>query len=197
MRRPSRTFLLALLLAAGSGPAIGASPTPTPAPRRHVLVSAEGAKSEVEAFVARFFSEVSDRSEISIADARLSGATFTDLKSDPSGEAATAFRTAWPAEVYLAVTMPACTSRANRTNVDLGIDPSTGLRQGRQVISYETECSPTVSMIGPDGKPIASATVSGRDSKQLEENEDVAAAMEGAAQKAAEKAAKKLFPKKK
>lgn len=188
--------LLPLLLSAVPGGAAPPAPTPTPAPR-HVLVSAEGARTEVEAFVSRFFSEVSDRSEISIADARLSGATLTDLTSDKDGEVAKSFRAAWPAEVYLGVTMPVCTAKSRRSTLDMGIDQSTGRRDTRQVISYETECTPTVRVIGPDGNAIATVTVSGRDTKQLEETEDVAAAMEGAAQNAAEKAAKKLFPKKK
>lgn len=195
LRPRFRLLTLAAFLAATSLADPAATPTPAPGPKRVVLVEAQGANAQVEPFVSRFLSEVSDRSDIAIVDARLSGAHVSELKLTPPTDTAKSFKAEWPADLYLAITLPECTTKSRSSSVAGFDDPITGQRTHRTVRSLQTECTATVSLIDArEGKPAGTVTVSGTKNEDPESADASSDPTEGAEQDAAERAAKKLFP---
>ena len=176
-------------------------PAATPAPpRKIVLVEAQGSSAQVDPFISRFLSEVSDRSDIAIVDARLSGAHMSELKLSPPTEDAKAFKVAWPADQYLAITLSECGTKSTRATMPGFNDPLTGARTVEVMSTTRTtECPATAMLIdAKDGRTVATATVSGSREEQLDSADASSDPTQAAVQEAAEKAAKKLFgPRKK
>ena len=192
---PALVGVLLFFLPAAMAHGASSKPSPTPAsPKKIVLVEAQGSVAQVDPFISRFLSEVSDRSDIAIVDARLSGAHISELKVSPPTEDAKAFKGAWPADLYLGITLSDCATKGIQARTPGFNDPMTGARTVQVIRTIRTECPATATLIdAKDGRAVATATVSG----SREENPESADASfdptQAAEQEAAEKAAKKLF----
>ncbi|MEO6325636.1 MAG: hypothetical protein ABIT01_18475 [Thermoanaerobaculia bacterium] len=193
--RTATAALAAMLLSAASPIALGAKPPATPVPpKKVVLVEAQGSEALVDPFISRFLSEVSDRSDIAIVDARLSGAHMSELKLSPPTEEAKAFKAAWPADLYLSVNLPDCTTKGSQNTVQGFNDPMTGARTYETIRNVWTECPATATLIdAKDGKVVSSATVTGQRKENPEDPDTASDPTSAAEQEGAEKAAKKLF----
>jgi hypothetical protein len=197
--RPSRPLaafaaLLPLLACAAAPRAVAAaSPTPTVKPKKViVLVEAKGSAPELERFVPRFLSNASDRGLGAIIDARLSGAHLADVGA--TGEAGTEFRKAWPADVYLGILLAPCGIQRREGRVyDRQNNIVTGapVRVEQVVVSYEANCSVTVSMVTAPGAAAKMIDVTGRNGSSEVSTADTEAEAQ-AAEDAAERAVKKL-----
>jgi hypothetical protein len=196
-RRWTPRLVPLFLLSLGAAPLSGApaKPFPTPAPpRKVVLVEAQGSTAQVDPFISRFLSEVSDRSDIAIVDARLSGAHFAELKVSPPTEDAKAFKAAWPADLYLGIALSDCATKSLQARVPGFNDPTTGARTVEVIRTLRTECPATAALIdAKDGRSVATATVTGSREENPESVDTSFDPTQAAEQEAAEKAAKKLF----
>jgi hypothetical protein len=175
--------------------AAAASPTPTPKPKKTiVLVEARGSAPELDRFVPRFLSSASDRGLGAIIDARLSGAHLADVGA--VGEAGTEFRKAWPADFYLGILLAPCGIQRHEGRVyDRQNNMGTGVptRVEQIVVSYEANCSATVSVVTAPGAAAKLIDVTGHNGSSEVSTADTEAEAQ-AAEEAAEKAVKKLVP---
>ena len=173
--------------------ASAASPTPTAKPKKViVLVEAKGSLTELDRFVPRFLSNASDRGLGAIIDARLAGAHLADVGA--AGDAGTEFRKAWPADVYIGILLAPCgvLRREGRvydrqTNVGTGAP----VRVEQIVVSYEANCSVSVSLVTAPGAAAKIIDVTGRNGSSEVSTADTEAEAQ-AAEDAAERAVKKL-----
>ncbi len=186
---------LPLLGCASASATSSAASGAVPAPKKAiVLVEAKGPEPEVERFVPRFLSAASDRGLGAIVDARLSGARLADVAV--TGEASTEFRKAWPGDVYLGIALAPCAIRRHEGRVyNRRADPGTGLdvRVEDVVVSYEADCSVSVSIVTAPGAPGKAIDVIGRNGTSEVSTADTEAEAQ-AAEDAAERAVKKLVP---
>jgi hypothetical protein len=195
--RPSAAFAALLpLLASAAAPrvlAAAASPTPAAKPRKViVLVEAKGSAPELERFVPRFLSNASDRGLGAIIDARLSGAHLADVGA--TAEAGTEFRKAWPADVYLGILLAPCGIQRREGRIydrQNSIGSGAPVRVEQVVVSYEADCSVTVSVVTAPGAAAKMIDVTGRNSSSEVSTADTEAEAQ-AAEDAAERAVKKL-----
>jgi len=197
MRRLAAIAASLPLLGCASAPAAsgvaasGAAPGPAPK-KAIVLVEAKGAAPELERFVPRFLSAASDRGLGAIADARLSGARLADVAMP--GEAGAEFRKAWPGDVYLGILLAPCRIQRREGRVyDRQTNPGTGtpVRVQDIVVSYEADCSVSVSIVTAPGAAAKTIDVMGRNSSSEVSTADTEAEAQ-AAEDAAERAVKKL-----
>lgn len=185
------------LLGCASAPA-PARPAPSAAgpgaaPKKGiVLVEAKGAATELERFLSRFLSEASDKGLGAIVDGRLSGAHLADVGAP--GEAGAEFRKAWPADVYIGVLLAPCSIQRRegrvydrQTNVGAGVP----VRVEQIVVSYEADCSVSVSVVTAPGAPVKTLDAKGRNGSSEVSTADTEAEAQ-AAEDAAERAVKKL-----
>jgi hypothetical protein len=182
---------LPLLGCASTPAASGAAPDAAPK-KAIVLVEAKGAAPEIERFVPRFLSAASDRGLGAIVDARLSGARLADVAMP--GEAGAEFRKAWPGDVYLGILLAPCDIRRHEGRVyDRQTNPGTGtpVRVGDIVVSYEADCSVSVSIATAPGAAAKTIDVTGRNGTAEVSAADTEAEAQ-AAEDAAERAVKKL-----
>ena len=197
MRRLTAVAASLTLLGCGSAPvasgsaASGASPSPAPK-KTIILVEAKGDAPELERFVPRFLSAASDRGLGAIVDARLSGARLADVAVP--GEAGAEFRKAWPADVYLGILLAPCRIQRHegrtydrQTNTGAGIP----VRVEDIVVSYEADCSVSVSIVTAPGASGRAIDVTGRNGTSQVSTADTEAEAQ-AAEDAAERAVKKL-----
>jgi hypothetical protein len=157
-----------------------------------VLVEARGAPPELERFVPRFLSAASDRGLGAIVDGRLSGAHLADVGAP--GEAGAEFRKTWPADVYLGVLIAPCSiQRREGRTYDRQANPMTGVpvRVENVVVSYEADCSVSISVVTAPGAAATLIEVKGRNSSSEVSTLDTEAEAQ-AAEDAAERAVKKL-----
>jgi hypothetical protein len=190
---------LAALLGCSSAPAPsaspaarGSSPAPGAAKKAIVLVEARGAPPELERFVPRFLSEASDRGLGAIVDARLSGAHLADVGAP--GEAGAEFRKAWPADLYIGVVLAPCTIQRREGRVydrQTNVGTGTPVRVEQIVVSYEADCSASVSVVTAPGAAAKIIDVKGRNGSAEVSTVDTEAEAQ-AAEDAAERAVKKL-----
>jgi len=190
MRRAAAVAALLPLLDCASGPA-GPAGAPNAAPKKAiVLVEAKGAPSEVERFVLRFLSAASDRGLGAIVDARLSGAHLADVAVP--GEAGTEFRKAWPGDAYLGIVMAPCVIQRHEGHpYNRQPNPGTPVGVGDIVVSYEADCSVSVSIVTAPGAAAKTIDVTGRNGTTEVSAADTEAEAQ-AAEDAAERAVKKL-----
>lgn len=185
--------LLPLLACAAAPRAVAAtSPTPTVKPKKViVLVEAKGSAPELERFVPRFLSNASDRGLGAIIDARLSGAHLADVGA--AGEAGMEFRKAWPADVYLGILLTPCGIQRREGHVYDRQTGATGVpvRVDQVIVSYEANCSVTVSVVTAPGAAAKMIDVTGRNGSSEVSAADTEAEAQ-AAEDAAERAVKKL-----
>ena len=172
----------------------GASPAipRTASKKAIVLVEARGAPPELERFIPRFLSAASDRGLGAIVDGRLSGAHLADVGAP--GEAGAEFRKAWPADVYLGVLIAPCSiQRREGRMYDRQSNPMTGVpvRVENVVVSYEADCSVSISVVTAPGAAATLIDVKGRNSSSEVSTLDTEAEAQ-AAEDAAERAVKKL-----
>jgi hypothetical protein len=202
MKTVARRFALAAAAAAflgcssapaPSGSSPGSPAAPAAAPKKAiVLVEAKGPGPELERFLPHFLSQASDRGLGAILDARLSGAHLADVGAP--GEAGAEFRKAWPADVYLGVLLAPCTVQRREGRVyDRQPNVGTGqpVRVEQIVVSYEADCSVTVSVVTAPGAAAKMIDVKGRNGSAEVRTVDTEAEAE-AAEDAAERAVKKL-----
>jgi len=185
------------LLGCASAPAPSTPVTSAAAPgaaakKGIVLVEAKGAATEVERFLSRFLSAASDRGLGAIVDGRLSGAHLADVGAP--GEAGAEFRKAWPADVYLGVMLAPCSIQRRegrvydrQTNVGMG-QP---VRVESIVVSFEADCSVSISVVTAPGVAAKMIDVKGRNGSSEVSTLDTEAEAQ-AAEDAAERAVKKL-----
>jgi len=201
MNTAARCFAAAALslalLACASAPAPSASVAPAatagPASKKSiVLVEAKGAPPELERFIPRFLSAASDRGLGAIVDGRLSGAHLADVGAP--GEAGAEFRKTWPADVYLGVMLAPCSIQRRegrvydrQTNVGVGAP----VRVENIVVSYEADCSVSISVVTAPGAAAKMIDVKGQNSTSEVSTADTEAEAQ-AAEDAAERAVKKL-----
>ena len=180
------------LLGCASAPAAsGAAPGAAPK-KAIVLVEAKGAAPELERFVPHFLSAASDRGLGAIVDARLSGAHLADVGM--TGEAGTEFRKAWPGDVYLGILLAPCSIQRHEGRVyDRQTNPGTGtpVRVQDIVVSYEADCSVSISIVTAPGAAAKTIDVTGRNSSSEVSTADTEAEAQ-ATEDAAERAVKKL-----
>jgi hypothetical protein len=177
--------------AASSSAASGAAAASAPK-KAIVLVEARGAAPELERFVPRFLSAASDRGLGAIVDARLSGARLADVALP--GEASTEFRKAWPADVYLGVLLSPCQLQRREGRVydrQTNVGTGTPVRVENIVVSYEADCSASISIVTAPGVPGKAIEVTGRNGTSEVSTRDTEAEAQ-AAEDAAERAVKKL-----
>jgi hypothetical protein len=181
------------LLGCASAPAASGSAASGAAPKKAiVLVEAKGDAPEVERFVPRFLSAASDRGLGAIVDARLSGAHLADV--GVPGEASAEFRKAWPGDVYLGILLAPCRIQRREGRVyDRQTNPGTGtpVRVADIVVSYEADCSVSVSIVTAPGAAAKTIDVTGRNASSEVSTADTEAEAR-AAEDAAERAVKKL-----
>jgi hypothetical protein len=158
---------------------------------RVILVEAEGPEEELSAFVARFESELSDGGKVAFSDARLSGANFGVLASEPEGDAARTFRAEWPGETWLAISLPTCHVEVSRMRYN-DTTPE-GYRVERVVENVRVDCPTSLRLVdastGKEGKPLA---VTGSANYRRNAGEDGESSELEGTRDAAKKAAKKL-----
>ena len=193
--------LLVALLPAVAAAQAGAPPPAPPAPPsaklpRLILVEATGTASEIEAFVDRFRFEGEERETFALVDARLSGASFAALATEPDGERAQAFRKEWPGPVWLSANLAGCDPKVVVTSIP--DQTPEGYRYNRTVVEASVECKVEIRRLESDrpGKP---ETLTFAGSVKMPESSGsgfVDEPMQEAARAAATKAAKKLAPKK-
>lgn len=156
-----------------------------------VLLEADGREEELSAFVARFESDLADGGKVGFADARLAGATLGSLASDPGGAAARAFRTEWPGETWLAVSLAPCRVEVSRTRYE-DTTPE-GYRVQRVLENVRVDCRATLRLVdaasGRGAKPLE---VTGSATFRRNEGEDGETSELEAARDAARKAARRL-----
>ena len=194
--RPLAAFAAVVsLVASALAPrgAAAASPTPTPKPKKViVLVEAKGSAPELDRFVPRFVSNASDRGLGAIIDARLSGAHLADVGA--VGDAGTEFRKAWPADVYLGILLAPCSIQRHEGRIyDRNTGTGAGTRVEQVVVSYDANCSVTVSVVTAPGTAAKMIDVTGRNGTSEVSAADTEAEAQ-AAEDAAERAVKKLVP---
>jgi len=186
--------LLPLLAPAFASRAVAVpSPTPTAKPKKViVLVEAKGSAPELDRFLPHFLSNASDRGLGAIIDARLAGAHLADL--GVAGEAGTEFRKAWPADVYLGILLAPCGIQRHEGRLyDRQNNTVTGapMRVEQVVVSYEANCSVSVSVVTAPGAAAKIIDVTGRNGSSEVSAADTEAEAQ-AAEDAAERAVKKL-----
>jgi hypothetical protein len=183
---PLASALALLLLVPASGVSEAAKAKPGV-----VLVEADGREEELSAFVARFESELSDGGKVLYSDARLAGASLGSLGSDPGGSAARAFRTEWPGETWLAISLSPCRVEVSRMRYN-DTTPE-GYRVDRVLETVSVECRATLRLVdaatGSAAKPLE---VTGSATYRRAEGEDDETSELEATREAAKKAAKKL-----
>jgi hypothetical protein len=180
--------------AAASRAVAAASPTPTVKPKKViVLVEAKGSAPEIERFVPRFLSNASDRGLGAIIDARLSGAHLADVGA--AGEAGAEFRKAWPGDVYLGILLAPCGIQRRQSRINDRQNSMSGapVRVDEVVVTYEANCSVTVSLVTAPGAAAKMIDVTGRNGSSEVSAADTEAEAQ-AAEDAAERAVKKLVP---
>jgi hypothetical protein len=197
MRRLAAVAASLPLLGCASAPAAsgvaasGAAPGPA-AKKAIVLVEAKGATPELERFIPHFLSAASDRGLGAIVDARLSGAHLADVGAP--GEAGVEFRKAWPGDVYLGILLAPCSIQRREGRVyDRQVNPGTGtpVRVENIVVSYEADCSVSVSIVTAPGAAAKTIDIMGRNRSSEVSTADTEAEAQ-AAEDAAERAVKKL-----
>jgi hypothetical protein len=128
---------------------------------------------------------------VEFSDARLSGASLGELVSEPEGEAASAFRAAWPGQAWLAVSLSQCRVEASRMRYS-DTSPE-GYRVERVVVNVRVDCPVSLRLVdaatGKEGKPFE---VTGSASYRRSEGEDEESSELEGTRDAAKKAAKKL-----
>ena len=110
------------------------------------------------------------------------------------GEAGAEFRKAWPADVYLGVLLAPCRVQRHEGRVyDRPTNPGTGMPVRPQdiVVSYEADCSVSVSIVTAPGAAAKTIDVMGRNGTSEVSTADTEAEAQ-AAEDAADRAAKKL-----
>jgi hypothetical protein len=156
-----------------------------------VLVEADGREEELSAFVARLESELADGGKVLFSDARLSGASVGSLGADPGGETARTFRTEWPGETWLAISLSPCRVEVSRMRYS-DTTPE-GYRGDRVIESVRVECAASIRLVdaasGRGGKPLE---VTGTATYRRAEGEDGETSELEATREAAKRAAKKL-----
>ena len=158
---------------------------------RVVLVEAEGSEEGLSAFVARLESELSDRGKVVLSDARLSGATLGALASEPDGDRAKAFRSEWPGEAWLAVTLSPCRVEVSRMSYRDRTDE--GYVVDRVVENVRVDCPASLRVVDAGtGRGAPPLSVTGTAGYRREGGEDEEGPELEATRDAAEKAAKKL-----
>ena len=186
--RARRLASLLALLSFASTPSAPAAEKPKPAV---VLVEAEGRDEELSAFVARLESELSDGGKVRFSDARLSGADLGTLAAEPEGAAARAFRTEWPGETWLAVTLSPC--RVEVSRMTYNDKTSEGYAVQRVVENVRVDCPVSLRLLdaatGREGKPLE---VTGTASYRRNDGEEEESSELEGTRDAARKAAKKL-----
>ena len=157
-----------------------------------VLVEARGAAPELERFIPHFLSVASDRGLGAIIDGRLSGSHLADVGAP--GEAGAEYRKARPADVYLGILLAPCSIQRREGRVyDRQVNPGTGtpVRPENIVVSYEADCSVTISVVTAPGAAAKLIDVTGRNGSSEVSTLDTEAEAQ-AAEDAAERAVKKL-----
>lgn len=183
------SVLAALAAGCASGPsASAASGAPT---KRLVLVETKGPGPELDRFVPRFLSAASDRGLGAIVDARLSGAHLADVGAP--GEVSAAFRKEYPGDVYIGVLLSPCVVRRHESGFYDRQTTSSGVptRVQNVVVTYEADCSATVTLVGEAGAAARAVEATGRNGTAEISASDTEAEAQ-AAEDAAERAAKKL-----
>ena len=190
MHRAAAVAVLLPLLDCSSAPA-GSAGAPNAAPKKAiVLVEAMGAPPEVERFVLRFLSAASDRGLGAIVDARLSSAHLADVAVP--GEAGAEFRKAWPGDVYLGIVIAPCVIRRHEgRSYSAQTNPGMPVGVGDVVVSYEADCSVSVSIVTAPGAAARTIDVTGRNGTTDVSAADTEAEAQ-AAEDAAERAVKRL-----
>jgi hypothetical protein len=196
----SAAFALSIVFSSGcatstsapssSGPS--ASPAaPGGAKKRLVLVEAKGPGPELDRFVPRLLSAASDRGLGAIVDARLSGAHLADVGA--AGEASTAFRREYPADVYIGVLMSPCSVNRHEGRVYDRQQNVSGapVRTETVVVTYDADCTVAVTLVGEAGAAAKTFDVTGRNGT-AEVSASNTEAEGQAADDAADRAAKKL-----
>ncbi len=197
LRRVAAVVASIPLLGCASAPvasgAAASGSAPGPAPKKAiVLVEAKGVTPELDRFVPHFLSEASDRGLGAILDARLSGAHLADVGAP--GEAGAEFRKAWPGDVYLGILLAPCSIQRRESRIyDRQTNPGTGtpVRVQDVVVSYEADCSVSVSIVTAPGAAVKTIDVTGRNGSSEVSAADTEAEAQ-AAEDAAERAVKKL-----
>ncbi len=191
-RLPLAAVAVLLPVLVSAGVAAAASPTPAAKPKKViVLVEAKGSAPELERFVPRFLSNASDRGLGAIVDARLSGAHLADVGA--TGDAGTEFRKAWPADVYIGILLAPCgiQRREGRSFDRQTIGTGAPVRVEQVVVSYEANCSVSISVVTAPGAAAKIIDVTGRNGSSEVSAADTEAEAQ-AAEDAAERAVKKL-----
>jgi len=190
MRRVAAVAAFLPLLGCSAAPA-GSAGAPSTAPKKAiVLVETKGAPPEVERFVLRFLSAASDRGLGAIVDARLSGAHLADVAVP--GEAGAEFRKTWPGDVYLGIVIAPCVIQRHEGHpYNRQANPGTPVGVGDIVVSYEADCSVSLSIVTAPGAAARTIDVTGRNGTTEVSAADTEAEAQ-AAEDAAERAAKKL-----
>jgi hypothetical protein len=186
-----------MLVGCSSGPSPSPSVASAPAsasPQKKVivLVEARGAAPELERFIPHFLSAASDRGLGAIIDGRLSGSHLADVGAP--GEAGAEYRKAWPADVYLGILLAPCQIQRHEGRIyDRQVNPGTGTPQRVEniVVSYEADCSVSVSVVTAPGAAVKLIDVTGRNGSSEVSTLDTEAEAQ-AAEDAAERAVKKL-----
>ena len=110
------------------------------------------------------------------------------------GEAGAEFRKAWPADVYLGVLLAPCSiqRREGRTyDRQTNVGAGQPVRVESIVVSYEADCSVSISVVTAPGAAAKMIDVKGRNSSSEVSTADTEAEAQ-AAEDAAERAVKKL-----
>src|SRR5439155_18788607 len=127
-----------------------------------------------------------------IGDGSLAGATLADLKSDPSGARASAFKSQWPADVWVGVTLTECRRKVHQTTVPGFPDPVTGARTYRVETTVEMNCPARVTLVdAATAKDLSATNVEGHAASDPQSESAEVDPIEAAAHDAAEKASKK------
>ena len=125
-----------------------------------VLVEAEGPNVELEAFLSRFLSELSDRAKFRVLDARLSGARVGALAAEPTGEAARAFQRTWPGDVYMGITVEKGYVKSHQQTINDRTPEGYAVQQ--VIVSYEVLASGSLNLAdAQDGHVIATLKMTG------------------------------------
>jgi hypothetical protein len=136
-------------------PASGVSAAPKAKPGV-VLVEADGRDEELSAFVARFESELADGGKVLFSDARLSGASLGSLGADPGGDTARTFRTEWPGNTWLAISLSPCRVEVSRMRYN-ETTPE-GYRVDRVIENVRVDCRAALRLVdaatGRGAKPL-------------------------------------------
>jgi hypothetical protein len=176
--------LLVLLPASGVSAAAKAKPGV-------VLVEADGREEELSAFVARFESELADGGKVLLSDARLSGASLGSLGADPGGETARTFRTEWPGNTWLAISLSPCRVEVSRMRYN-ETTPE-GYRVDRVIENVRVDCRAALRLVdaatGRGAKPLE---VTGTATYRRAAGEEGETSELEATRDAAKKAARKL-----